>query len=1368
MRDLHDRYLRGVGDLLQIIEPTEDDYLTVLTHQGRLAEVISEIRRYGLTDNARAEIAKVTTELDRICLRRLHQSFRSLCGIPEVPPAEPEILHNLPPRPFFVGRQREIRLLQEYLSPDWRVALVSIDGIGGIGKTTLAREIAHRLVEECAFEAVVWATAQRRILLASGIADRQPDFTSLDELLDIVARALRTPPSENKSAAVRQSLAEFPSLIVVDNFETVKDRRVFEFLRQMPGKSKALVTNRYRPAAQIRGGELVLPLVGMAKDDAFILLRNTGRTIPRPLSDADDSLLEKIFERTHGSPLAMEWFAFQVERGRPILRVLEHLRQPKANDLYAFIFEDSYSTLSTNARKALWAMAAIHSPTVEDQIRYVAELSPGEFERAADELTGTSLAIFDYRASRWSIHSMTHEYAAALMDQELERWTRRAIEWESKVRFEGLDETAKAAIRLLSATDKPIPIPTLVKRLGDISANALNKLIASLQETGLALHDEALQMVTLEPRVREFWQAQLAGNGALAQGDAVAGGKYSIAISGDVQGTVIGDHVQVTVTHSARVDEYLRYLNESQGRIPLAVLAPRIVEPRSALHLSDLYVPLHSTQLKSAPSVLPEGDHESLSMLEAVVHDRRVLILGDPGSGKTTFLRYLAGAAARQRLGETEELPAEIAGVPLLVKAIDYSMVSLGETHLPFVELLVRHLASLGFSDLIDYLKWKLAAGECMILVDGLDELAGERQRRQIVTQIEDFVIQYPNNRIIITSRIASLQEPSLFSAEWARHVIAPFGEEQIDRFVAAWYRWLTETGTIDAATADRKARGLSYALRQGRHLGEFAANPLLLTVIVTLHFHSGKLPEDRITLYSEICDVLFARWEWSKAPEMSLLERLDIPGLRASDLQGALEEVAFRVQADRNALLSETTLSGIIFPYLSSDWSMTARFVEYIRERAGLLVERAVGQYSFVHLALQEFYAARHLASREEYPQIAIELLRADFDLWREVYLLSVLYLDQIGQTARAIGAMQALCPQEHRRSEINLRLITVAGQAITEIGLLRVERTEPGKELVNSVRTTLIQLLESGMLSARERAFAGDVLADIGDPRFTFTLAGDMLVPDIAWCEVPVGPFLMGSSREKDHDASDDEQPQHRVELPAYHAGRYPVINAQYRYFIESGGYSERQYWTEQGWAWRQDQGIDSPQFWDDPTWNGSNHPVVGVSWYEAVAFSCWLTMHLREAGLLPEQMVMRLPTEAEWEKAARGSDGRIRPWGDEWDPERANTGESDCGQTTAVGVYPAGASPYGCLEMSGNVWEWTLSLWGRADSRTDFPYPYRPDDGREDVAAEGKRIIRGGSWASPRIHARVGFRGMADPCTRNPMIGFRVALCSVIPEL
>ena len=259
----------------------------------------------------------------------------------------------------------------------------------------------------------------------------------------------------------------------------------------------------------------------------------------------------------------------------------------------------------------------------------------------------------------------------------------------------------------------------------------------------------------------------------------------------------------------------------------------------------------------------------------------------------------------------------------------------------------------------------------------------------------------------------------------------------------------------------------------------------------------------------------------------------------------------------------------------------------------------------------------------------------------------------------------------------------------------------------------------------------------------------------------KVDGAPFIMGTSdahvywladslelaavwREKGF--FEQEQPQHVVASPAYAIGRYPVTVGQYRVFVESNGYTCRAYWTEAGWAWRERRQRLQPDYWDDATWTGrAALPVVGVSWYEAHAYCRWLS----DLSGRP----YRLPTEAEWEKAARGVDGRIFPWGDVLDPSMCNARPSGVVRTAPVGGYsPEGDSPFGCADMAGNVSEWTASL--------PAAYPYDANDRRNDPETPGERITRGGSWRSPILRVRATVRGMNAPSYTDHDLGFRCA--------
>jgi formylglycine-generating enzyme required for sulfatase activity len=257
-----------------------------------------------------------------------------------------------------------------------------------------------------------------------------------------------------------------------------------------------------------------------------------------------------------------------------------------------------------------------------------------------------------------------------------------------------------------------------------------------------------------------------------------------------------------------------------------------------------------------------------------------------------------------------------------------------------------------------------------------------------------------------------------------------------------------------------------------------------------------------------------------------------------------------------------------------------------------------------------------------------------------------------------------------------------------------------------------------------------------------------------------IPGGPFRMGTADTErsalaqryggTRESYAEESPQHAVEVDAFNIAQTPVTNALYA-------------------AYQQATGAHRPITWGPalPT-ELQQHPVVDINWYEAQTFCQWLSDQLEQH--------YRLPTEAEWEKAARGTDGRAFPWGDTFDLMRCNVKERQLGITTPIDQHPAGASPYGILDMAGNVWEWTQSL--------QAPYPYQPDDGRNGpkpltnrqpprflqrllrtapehapLPIEERRVIRGGCFANPEGFARCACRLRLQPERRTPFLGIRL---------
>jgi formylglycine-generating enzyme required for sulfatase activity len=238
------------------------------------------------------------------------------------------------------------------------------------------------------------------------------------------------------------------------------------------------------------------------------------------------------------------------------------------------------------------------------------------------------------------------------------------------------------------------------------------------------------------------------------------------------------------------------------------------------------------------------------------------------------------------------------------------------------------------------------------------------------------------------------------------------------------------------------------------------------------------------------------------------------------------------------------------------------------------------------------------------------------------------------------------------------------------------------------------------------------------------------EVILPPL--CDVPSGEFLMGSDPAHDRKTQDAEKPQHWVTLAAYAMARYPVTVAEYACYMRSGHAEPKSSFNPLTWQQQRER---------------FDHPVVNVTWHDARSYAAWLSKIIG--------MLWRLPTEAEWEKAARWDPltrtARIYPWGDTFGQTRANTFEGGMKTTTPVDSYSNGASPCGAQDMAGNVWEWINSLYK--------PYPYSQDDGRESQDSTERRVLRGGSWSGIARNARAAYRLYDRPVDTNNGIGFRV---------
>ncbi len=817
---------------------------------------------------------------------------------------------------------------------------------------------------------------------------------------------------------------------------------------------------------------------------------------------------------------------------------------------------------------------------------------------------------------------------------------------------------------------------------------------------------------------------------------------------------------------------YLQTLARTANRLPWTNVVQDHADPNSGtgLGLAEVYTQLDTTaleqvtceeELRDFMAGVARGEAQRISAQATLEREKRLLILGDPGSGKSTVLNYVAYVLAQAGLSEnTEEWLARLDpwthGTLLPVRVALRGFAAWAEDH-PRTSNVIAYLKAAltgwalqdAWSMLRDALR---GAAPVLVLFDGLDEVP-TAQRETVVRAVQAFSDHYTQHRVVVTCRpYAYVGQPWPLQG-FTEVTLAPFNAEQQDTFIATWYAELAKQDRLSEGEAHARAQQLQSAIRR-QDLAGLARRPLLLTVMALLHSFRGTLPEDRTELYADAVDLLLRRWEQRISEEAGLIAQLDIPGLKISDLEAGLYDVAFRAnqlagEDHGTADIDEGDLRKWLAPYLGGSWDKAGEFVGYIRERAGLLVRHKTEAYTFPHRTFQEFMAACHLVGMPDYVNEAARLVRKDLVRWREVFVLAAGHATRTHRLGQAIAAVNALVPRaitevKAPTSKAYLEA-ELAGDALREIGLVGVHRQEAGRAVLARIQKWLAAGMRAdAALKPRQRADLGNVLAPLGDPRFR---ADAWSLPDeplLGFVEIPAGPFVMGSDPQQDEQASDREQPQHERELSPYYIARYPVTVAQFRAFVQASEYKPD---TE-----RCLEGVD-------------NHPVVYVTWHDAVAYCRWLTARLQVWQHTPEPLatllrekdwVITLPSEAQWEKAARGplegrNPGRIFPWGNKPDPNRANYGRT-IGQRSAVGCFPGGVSPYGIEDLGGNVLEWTRTQW------QENYEGYQPD-----LPVDDRAVLRGGAFSSLEGPVRCASRYRYFPYLRYDYVGFRV-VCGV----
>ncbi len=930
------------------------------------------------------------------------------------------------------------------------------------------------------------------------------------------------------------------------------------------------------------------------------------------------------------------------------------------------------------------------------------------------------------------------------------------------------------------------------------------------------------------------------GSGAVATERGVAAGKGGAAVGHDVHGgvhvtnvtKVVGDK-RASKRSSDTRRAYLDLVVKDCRPLRLKNIDQSAARPNAEpLELASVYVDLNldlripiDTSLAAFLRKLQRAEREDtermkktretclVPVLEALAYDPIFVLLGAPGSGKSTLGQFVALSLADACLGKKKALGhlgkwwAFGALLPIRVELRKFAaaLSEEGVRRTParakdLWNFIAGELAGAGLADdACELLKAESQKSGALFLLDGLDETKDPAVRARVCESVAEFVRTSGDKcRFLLTSRPYAWEEMeqsqqdehcpaalrdekaafgALLSGMPARYSLAEFEPEQTDLFIQRWYRALIKRGWVAARDAKSKTDELQAAVRR-EDLRPLGRNPLLLTLMATVHSNRAKLPDDRADLYNEVVELLLQRWNENIGADRGLLDELQIPTLKLDDLRHVIERLAFEAHAahagrEGVADIPEGDLIAALKPLLHDDAGKATIVIEYIERRAGLLLGQGSRgrqrQFTLPHRTFQEFLAGCHLASCRDFEKRVVELAEENPSHWREVLKFAA----RRATASRGIPACDVLmCHQDvedwlerNAASEIAWRKAVLAAEQMLEIGLAAVASDREHTIIRKRIAGWLQALIERGALPPPERARAGILLAKVGDPRPGVAPGVLEDLGAMEFCYVPAGPFIAGEGEKRRENDSMTR---------GYWIARFPVTTGQFALFVQDGGYRHETLWAEAEKAglWKDGKfkGSYEEEFSKGPLprpepFSLANHPVAGVSWYEAMAFCGWL--NLRFADHIPSGHEFTLPSEWEWEKAARGglelpdtlpiktlasslaasrglaavpnpSPERVYPWEGDFGADRANTTEAKIGATSAVGSFPRGASPYGVEELGGNVLEWTRSGEGR-----EF------------------RVLRGGSFANTHDLARCAFWGRFFPDSREGRLGFRVML-------
>lgn len=741
------------------------------------------------------------------------------------------------------------------------------------------------------------------------------------------------------------------------------------------------------------------------------------------------------------------------------------------------------------------------------------------------------------------------------------------------------------------------------------------------------------------------------------------------------------------------------------------------------LSLLDMYIPLNAYMVHAQGKNNPYDntlktdmyiDSEEVSLgsaplLDLVREQDGLIILGDPGAGKTTFLKYLALHIA---LDQGKAIGLESYQLPILIPLSAYAN-ELDENDISFFEFIVLFHAKRGLDLTVGALLEKfLEKGIVILLIDGLDEIQSRIQRQDVINRVMDFftINRQMGNKFILTSRIVGYKEVQVGIVNFRECIVRDFNDEDIQLFVEKWTIAVEQAARGQTLTATQIAqdekRDLLAAIRHNRGVRHLAANPLLLMVLALMKRQGVNLPERRAELYDKYITILLHEWNLARglgqtpsySPNVRHVIKILAPlALWMHEVNPGIGLV--REKDMRRELVRIYTAQGIANPHKATD-----SFLQDVRDHASLLIERGNRQYGFIHLTFQEYLAGVAIARKAQQgptPMVNALLGRLGNNNWHEVSLLAVGYLG-IVQESDEIASAVLLSLANQPTDQLNDALL-LAGEALLDVWPDGATH-QAFARLSRQLRT----LMQDNYANPNHRLQAGLLLADL----------------DIE--PMNANEFITSPNWN-------------------FAIGRYPVTNKQFRKFVEDNGYSQENIWWEENALleitnWEGGQWPTSPRFWHNRRLNRNTQPVVGISWYEAQAYCRWLTKQLRRTGIISVKQVARLPTQFEWETAASGTNNLKYVWGHSFDSSKANTKESNFGQTSPVNMYLHGKTTDGIWDLIGNVWEWTIDLH-------DNRYPW----------------LRGGAFWSDAENCTIDSRYRSAPGIRNIDFGLRVVIAN-----